>query len=57
MALRGPLYLEKIDGYAEEILRSFRFGPHDAFIIISTSGVRPLIVEMALGAKRAGHAP
>ncbi len=49
--LRGPLYLEKIDGYAEEILRSFQFGPHDAFIIISTSGIRPLIVEMALGVK------
>ncbi len=52
--LRGPLHLEKIDGYAEEILRSFRFGPHDAFIIISTSGIRPLIVEMALGVKERG---
>ncbi len=52
--LRGPLHLEKYAGYAEELLRSFRFGPHDAFIIISTSGVRPLIVEMALGVKRRG---
>ena len=52
--LRGPLHLEKVDGYAEEILRSFRFGPHDAFIIISTSGIRPLIVEMALGVKERG---
>jgi len=49
--LRGPLHLEKVHGYAEEILKSFRFGPHDAFIIISTSGIRPLIVEMALGVK------
>lgn len=52
--LRGPLHLEKCPGYAEELLRSFRFGPHDAFIIISTSGVRPVIVEMALGARRRG---
>ncbi len=52
--LRGPLYLEKYEGYAEEILRSFKFGPHDAFILISTSGIRPLIVEMALGAKERG---
>lgn len=52
--LRGPLHLEKVSGYAEEILRSFRFGPDDAFIIISTSGVRPLIVEMALGVKKRG---
>ncbi|HEU5402080.1 MAG TPA: sugar isomerase domain-containing protein [Terriglobales bacterium] len=49
--LRAPLYLEKYEGYAEEILKGFRFGPNDAFIIISTSGIRPLIVEMALGAK------
>ncbi len=49
--LRGPLYLEKYEGYAEELLRGFKFGPHDAFIVISTSGIRPLIVEMAMGAK------
>lgn len=52
--LRGPLHLEKYEGYAEEILRGFKFGPHDAFIVISTSGIRPLIVEMALGAGARG---
>jgi uncharacterized phosphosugar-binding protein len=52
--LRAPLFLEKCEGYAEQILRGFRFGPHDAFIIISTSGIRPVIVEMALGAKQRG---
>ena len=52
--LRSPLYLEKYEGYAEEILKSFHFGPNDAFIIISTSGIRPVIVEMAAGAKRRG---
>ncbi len=52
--LRGPLYLEKYEGYAEQILRSFRFGPHDAFLLISTSGIRPVIVEMAEGARRRG---
>lgn len=49
--LRAPLYLEKCEGYAEEILKGFRFGADDAFILISTSGIRPLVVEMALGAK------
>jgi uncharacterized phosphosugar-binding protein len=49
--LRAPLQLEKYEGYAEEILKSFQFGANDAFIIISTSGIRPLVVEMALGAK------
>jgi uncharacterized phosphosugar-binding protein len=52
--LRAPLYLEKYEGYAEEILKSFHFGPHDAFIIISTSGIRPVVVEMAAGARRRG---
>src|SRR5262245_14628898 len=52
--LRAPLHLEKYEGYAEQILKGFRFGRHDAFIIISTSGIRPVIVEMALGAKQRG---
>lgn len=52
--LRGPLFLEKIDGYAEELLKGFKFGPHDSFMLISTSGLRPLIVEMALGVKERG---
>ena len=52
--LRAPLHLEKFEGYAEEILRSFAFGPHDMFIVISTSGIRPVIVEMARGARERG---
>ena len=52
--LRGPILLEKYEGYAEEILKSFKFGPDDAFIVVSTSGIRPLIVEMAMGAKARG---
>jgi uncharacterized phosphosugar-binding protein len=52
--LRAPLYLEKYEGYAEQVLRGFQFGPHDAFIVISTSGIRPVIVEMAEGARRRG---
>lgn len=52
--LRAPLHLEKYEGYAEEILKSFKFGPHDAMIVISTSGLRPVIVEMAMGAKKRG---
>ncbi|MGH9674041.1 MAG: sugar isomerase domain-containing protein, partial [Bryobacteraceae bacterium] len=52
--LRGPLHLEKYEGYAEEILKGFHFGSHDAFLIISTSGIRPVVVEMAMGARRRG---
>jgi uncharacterized phosphosugar-binding protein len=52
--LRAPLYLENYEGYAEQILRGFHFGPHDAFIVISTSGIRPVVVEMAMGAQERG---
>lgn len=52
--LRAPLHLEKYEGYAEEILKGFSFGAHDVFIVISTSGIRPVIVEMAQGAKQRG---
>lgn len=52
--LRVPLHLEKYEGLAEEILKSFRFGPKDCFILVSTSGIRPLIVEMAMGARERG---
>jgi uncharacterized phosphosugar-binding protein len=52
--LRGPLHLEKYEGYAEEILKGFRFGPHDALVVISTSGIRPVVVEAALGARKRG---
>jgi len=50
--LRAPLYLENYEGYAEQILRGFHFGEHDAFIVISTSGIRPVVVEMAMGAQQ-----
>jgi uncharacterized phosphosugar-binding protein len=49
--LRAPLHLEKYEGYAEQILRGFKFGAHDGFIVISTSGIRPVVIEAAMGAK------
>src|SRR5438874_5480692 len=54
--LRQSLHLEKTPGYAEQILRNFAFGPHDVLIVISTSGIREVIIEMAEGAKRRGLA-
>jgi uncharacterized phosphosugar-binding protein len=52
--LRQSLHLEKTLGYAEQILRNFRFGPRDVMIVISTSGIREVIVEMAESAKQRG---
>src|SRR5215831_12354519 len=52
--LRQSLHLEKTAGYAEQILRNFAFGPKDVLVVISTSGIREVIVEMAEGAKQRG---
>ncbi len=52
--LRQSLHLEKTPGYAEQILRNFAFGPHDVMIVISTSGIREVIIEMAEGARARG---
>src|SRR5438094_3313159 len=52
--LRQSLHLEKTPGYAEQILRNFAFGPRDVMIVISTSGIREVIVEMAEGARKRG---
>src|SRR6516162_3039418 len=54
--LRQSLHLEKTPGYAEQILRNFAFGAKDVLIVISTSGIREVIIEMAEGAKQRGLA-
>jgi uncharacterized phosphosugar-binding protein len=54
--LRQSLHLEKTLGYAEQILRNFAFGPHDVLFVISTSGIREVVIEMAEGAKKRGLA-
>src|SRR5262249_53443447 len=52
--LRRSLHLEKTPGYAEQIRRNFAVGPRDVLIVISTSGIREVIIEMAEGARRRG---
>src|SRR5215471_12244033 len=52
--LRQSLHLEKTAGYAEQILRNFVFGHKDMLVVISTSGIREVIVEMAAGARQRG---
>jgi uncharacterized phosphosugar-binding protein len=52
--LRPTLFLERYEGYAEHIFEGYQFGPHDVLIVISTSGIRPVPIEMAQHAKRRG---
>ena len=48
---RQAMYLEKIEGFGEVILRNFVFGPHDSMIIFSNGGVNAVVIDVALGAK------
>src|SRR5690242_2588699 len=51
---RQAMFLEKVEGLGEIILRNFIFGPHDSFIIFSNSGVNGVVVDVALGARARG---
>jgi uncharacterized phosphosugar-binding protein len=51
---RQAMFLEKVEGLGEVILRNFVLEPPDSFMIFSNSGVNPVVVDVALGAKRRG---
>src|SRR5947209_13112013 len=48
---RQAMYLEKLEGFGEIILRNFVFGPNDSFMVFSNSGVNGVVIDVALGAK------
>ena len=52
--LRQALFLEKVEGLGEAILASYRFGARDSMIVVSSAGINPAPVEVALGAKARG---
>ena len=51
---RQAMFIEKMEGLGEEILKNFIFRPYDTFIIFSNSGVNNVVMEVALGAKQRG---
>ena len=52
--LRQALFLEKVEGLGTVIMQSYRFGPRDSFIVVSSTGINPVPIEVALGAKARG---
>ncbi len=52
--LRQALFLEKVEGLGEAILKSYRFGARDSFIVVSSTGINSVPVEVALGARARG---
>ncbi len=51
---RQAMFIENVEGLAEQILKNFVFKPQDVFLLFSTSGVGNVVVEMAMGAKARG---
>jgi uncharacterized phosphosugar-binding protein len=52
--LRQVLFLEKVDGFARVILQQIKIHRGDAFLILSSSGVGGVALEMALYVKAIG---
>lgn len=51
---RQAMYIEKMEGLGEQILRNFVFRTYDCFLIFSNSGVNNVIMDVAIGAKERG---
>jgi uncharacterized phosphosugar-binding protein len=51
---RQAMFLERVPGFGEAILRNFVFGSHDCFIVFSNGGVNEVVLDVALGAKQRG---
>ena len=51
---RQAMFLERIEGFGQVILRNFVFGPHDSFMVFSNGGVNEVVIDVALSAKERG---
>jgi uncharacterized phosphosugar-binding protein len=51
---RQAMFLERVEGFGEVIMRNFVFIEPDCFMIFSNSGVNEVVVEVALEAKNRG---
>ena len=51
---RQAIFLERVEGLGQVILRNFTLQPPDSFIIFSNSGVNATVIDVALEAKRQG---
>lgn len=52
--LEQSFFIERAEGYADSVLRSYEFGPHDSMICFSSTGINGVVIDMALGAKERG---
>jgi len=53
---RQAMFIERVPGLAEAILKNFTLGPPDAMMVFSAGGRSTVSIEMAQGARRRGLA-
>jgi uncharacterized phosphosugar-binding protein len=51
---RQAMFIERVEGLADQILANFRLRPTDALMVFSVSGLNAVPIELAMGARRAG---
>jgi uncharacterized phosphosugar-binding protein len=51
---RQAMFIERVEGLAEQILANFHFDPRDVLIVFSASGTTAVPIEMAAGARERG---
>jgi uncharacterized phosphosugar-binding protein len=51
---RQAMFIERMEGLGQVILRNFEFGPHDLMMVFSTGGTGAVAVDLALEARRLG---
>lgn len=52
-----PTWVERLEGYADSIFASYDVRPGEILLIISNSGINPVPIDMAIGAKERGMIP
>ena len=51
---RQAMFIERVEGLAEQILSNFEFGPSDVMVVFSAGGLSSVPVEIAMGARARG---
>ncbi|MEU4332711.1 SIS domain-containing protein [Nonomuraea dietziae] len=52
--MRQAMFIERVEGLAEQILANYELRPTDAAIVFSVSGLNAVPIEMAMGLRKAG---
>ncbi|GAB3823115.1 hypothetical protein GCM10028799_39140 [Kribbella italica] len=51
---RQAMFIERVEGLADQILANFRLRPDDSMMVFSVSGLNAVPIELAMGARKAG---